>query len=151
MLQLHLSDQQFYCLLRCGLYYRFDISYFIASWSAHHSITTKLEFSSRCSNLLRLLMYSWIKYGNHEININALTLKNANHCGEHIGRNMSIHVISYQAVIPFCHIIALCIDWVGEQPLHFVPTPSIRSAFKIWYTVNIIHYQPTPRNIMLCR
>ena len=23
MLQLHLSDQQFYCLLRCGLYQRF--------------------------------------------------------------------------------------------------------------------------------
>ena len=26
MIQLHLSDQQFYCLLRCGLYYRFDDS-----------------------------------------------------------------------------------------------------------------------------
>ena len=26
MLQLHLSDQQFYCLLRCDLYHRFDSS-----------------------------------------------------------------------------------------------------------------------------
>ena len=24
MLQLHLSDEQFYCLIRCGLYQRFD-------------------------------------------------------------------------------------------------------------------------------
>ena len=66
MLQLNLSDDQFYCLLRCNLYWRFD-----GIWTSYkndlrycHFITTKLlimclfaAYSSSCHQLSHTIDY----------------------------------------------------------------------------------------------
>ena len=46
MLQLHLSDQQFYCLLKCSLYERFNGTYIL------HGIFRSLQESWRWTSIL---------------------------------------------------------------------------------------------------
>ena len=59
MLQLHLSDQQFYCLLKCGLYQRFDCSdYTLPSQSKFDGnvilFSSKIHWSGFPKSLLRI-------------------------------------------------------------------------------------------------
>ena len=65
MLQLHLNDQQFYCLLRCVLYQRFD-SKFITNYACHC-----LKLPKWIS--LNFMWLKWIKsYKNTSLHLSCL-------------------------------------------------------------------------------
>ena len=58
MLQLHLSDQQFYCLLRCDLYQRFVGSWFFFHWRQVQSNAVKYCYNEVQYNITSYTAYS---------------------------------------------------------------------------------------------
>ena len=60
MLKLNLSDQQFYCLLRCNLYYRFEVN-ILCKWSLSDGCHRNTHFTIAGSHS-NIYDYAYIDY-----------------------------------------------------------------------------------------